>query len=52
MQSWDEKPEAYHPIELLLQAIYHQLSATRSLLLAIYHKLTISLDVTRTAHPL
>lgn len=51
MQSWDEKPEAYHPIELLLQAIYHQLSATRSLLL-ICHKLAISLAVTRTAHPL
>ncbi|SUI80729.1 Uncharacterised protein [Shewanella baltica] len=48
MQSWDGKPKACHPIELLLQAIYHQLSATRS----IYHKLTISLDVTRTAHPL
>ncbi len=28
MQSWDEKPEAYHPIELLLQAIYHQISIT------------------------
>ncbi|ADT92883.1 hypothetical protein Sbal625DRAFT_2622 [Shewanella baltica OS625] len=38
MQSWDEKPEACHPIELLLQAICH--------------KLAISLAVTRTAHPL
>ena len=52
MQSWDEKPEACHPMELLLQAIYHQLSATSSLLLAICHKLAISLAVTRTAHPL
>lgn len=36
MQSWDEKPEACHPIELLLQAICHQISITSYLSQACY----------------
>jgi len=36
MQSWDGKPKACPPIELLLQAIYHQLSITSYLSQACY----------------